>query len=93
MLLIAPGWPNMPWFWDLVSSDSLPAPTSKGPGYTALQWPSSQEPQQLESAYLAPRASAIPKQGFTDKVAARIEAPQRLSTRAMYKSKWAIFVK
>ena len=26
-------------------------------------------------------------------MAARIEAPQRLSTRAMYKSEWAIFVK
>ena len=42
---------------------------------------------------MAPRASAIQEQGFADEVAARIEAPQRSSTRAVYKSKWAIFVK
>ena len=76
-----------------LSSDSLQAPTSKGSGDTAFQRPRSQEPQQSESACLAPRASAIQEQGFSDEVAARIEAPQRLSTRAMYKSKWAIFVK
>ena len=31
--------------------------------------------------------------GSLKEVAARIEAPQRHSTRAVYKSKWAIFVK
>ena len=75
------------------SSGSLSTSTSKGSGYTAVQRPPSQEPQQFESAGLAPRATAIQEQGFTDEVAARIEAPQRLSTRAVYKSKWSIFVK
>ena len=75
------------------SSGSLSTSTSKGSGYTAIQRPPSQEPQQFESACLAPRASAIQEQGFSDKVAARIEALQRLSTRAVYKSKWSIFVK
>ena len=75
------------------SSGSLSSSTSKGSGYTAVQRPPSQEPQQFESACLAPRASAIQEQGFTDEVAARIEAPQRLSIRAVYKSKWSIFVK
>ena len=42
---------------------------------------------------MAPRASSIRRQGFSEEVAARIEAPQRSSTRAVYKSKWAIFVK
>ena len=76
-----------------ISSDSLPASTSQGPGDAAFQRSFSQEPPQSQSACLAPRASSIQEQGFTDKVAARIEAPQRLSTRAVYKSKWAIFVK
>ena len=42
---------------------------------------------------LAPRASSIQAQGFSDEVATRIEAPQRQSTRAIYESKWSIFVK
>ena len=70
-----------------VSLYSLPTSTSKGSGDTTFQWSRSQEPQQSESVYLAPRASAIQKQGFIDEVAERIEAPQRLSTRAVYKSK------
>ena len=76
-----------------ISSGPLPASTSKGSGDTAFQRLNSQEPQQSESACLAPRASAIQEQGFTDEVAARIVAPRRLSTRAVYKSKWSIFVK
>ena len=76
-----------------ISSDPLPASTSNGSGDTAFQRPPSQEPQQSESACLVPRASAIQEQGFSDEVAAKIEAPQRLSTRAVYKLKWAIFVK
>ena len=51
-----------------ISSDPLPASTSKGSGDTAFQWPPSQEPQQSESACLVPRASAIQEQGFTDEV-------------------------
>ena len=74
-----------------ISSDSLPTATSEGSGDATLQRPRSQEPQSSESVCLAPRTSAIQEQGFTDEVAARIEAPQRLSTRAVYKSKWAIF--
>ena len=41
------------------SSDSIPAPSSKRSGDTAIQRPCSQESQKSESACLAPRASAI----------------------------------
>ena len=78
---------------EFVGSDSLQSPTGKGPGDSTVQRSSSQEPEQSESACLAPRISAIQKQGFSDEVAERIEAAQRGSTRAVYKSKWAIFVK
>ena len=78
---------------EFVGSDSLHSSTSKGPGYLTVQRTSSQEPQQSKPACVAPRASAIHKQGFSDEVAERIEAPQRVSTRAVYKSKWTIFVK
>ena len=42
---------------------------------------------------MAPRASAIKEQGFSEAVAARIEAPQRGSTRSVYEAKWTIFTK
>ena len=53
----------------------------------------SQEPNKSESTCLAPRASAIKEQGFSEAVAARIEAPQRGSTRSVYEAKWTIFTK
>ena len=76
-----------------VHANPLPAPTPQGARDSASQWPSSQELSQLKSTCVAPRASSIQEQGFADEVAARIEAPQRSSTRAVYKSKWTIFVK
>ena len=75
------------------SSGALSAPTSEELGDSTVQRGSSPEPQQSEPTCLAPRACSIKQQGFTKEVATRIEAPQRLSTRAVYKSKWAIFVK
>ena len=42
---------------------------------------------------MAPRASAIKEQGFSEAVAGRIEAPQRVSTRSVYEAKWTIFTK
>ena len=75
-----------------VSADSVHAPTAAGSSDTALQrlLPRPQEP---EPTCLAPRASVIQEQGFSDEVATRIEASQGLSTRAVYRSKCAIFVK
>ena len=46
-----------------------------------------------EYSCLAPRASAIKDQGFSEAVAARIEAPQIVSTRSVYEAKWTIFTK
>ena len=42
---------------------------------------------------MAPRASAIKEQGFSEAVAANIEAPQRGSTRSVYEAKWSLFTK
>ena len=78
---------------DSVRANPLPASTSQGSGDSTCQRPPAQEPPQSKSTCVAPRASVIQEQGFADEVAARIEAPQRSSTRAVYKSKWAIFVK
>ena len=95
IILIVPGWSNMPWFWDLVSlSSQIPfsLPLQKDL-LTTIQWSPSQEPLPSKPACVAPRAPSIQEQGFSDEVAALIEAPQRSSTRTVYKSKGAIFVK
>ena len=76
-----------------IKSDSRQSSLGEEPVDSTFQRPSPQELESSESACLAPRASSIRRQGFSEEVAARIEAPQRSSTRAVYKSKWAIFVK
>ena len=60
---------------------------------TTLQSDSTQESDKPKSPCLAPRATAIKEQGFTEAVAARNEAPQRGSTRSVYEAKWTIFTK
>ena len=60
---------------------------------SAIQPGPSQEPVKSESTCLAPRATAIKEQGFSEAVAAQREAPQRGSTRSVYQAKWTIFTK
>ena len=60
---------------------------------SALQSDPSQKSDQSKSPCLAPRATKIKEQGFSEAVAARIEAPQRRSTRSVYEAKWTIFTK
>ena len=94
-ILIAPGWPNMPWFWDLVEL-SARVPLSSTPSRSSdptFQQGTSQGSDKPKSPYLAPRAQTIKEQGFSSPVASRIEAPQRRSTRTVYEAKWAVFIK
>ena len=76
-----------------VRSDSLQASPGTRSSDSTFQRDDSQESRKPQSSCLAPRSLTIQERGFSDDVAARIEAPQRSSTRAVYKSKWAIFVK
>ena len=78
---------------DFVQPNSPQPPESAKPVVTALQSDPSQKSDQSKSPCLAPRATAIKKQGFSQAVAARIEAPQRKSTRSVYEAKWSIFTK
>ena len=52
-----------------------------------------QESGESEPTCLAPIATAIKEQGFSEAVAGRIEAPQRGSTRSVYEAEWTIFTK
>ena len=60
---------------------------------TAFQSDPSQKSGKSKSPCMAPRATAIKEQGFSAAVAARIEAPQRGSTRSVYEAKWTLFTK
>ena len=62
-------------------------------GVSTIQPDPAQELVKPEPTCLAPRATAIKEQGFSEAVAARIEAPQRGSTRSVYEAKWTIFTK
>ena len=66
---------------------------SAQPFDTALQSGPSQKSNKPKSLCMAAGASAIKEQGFSEAVAARIEAPQRRSTRSVYEAKWTIFTK
>ena len=74
------------------SNSSEPTPSVKSVN-TTLQSDPSQKSNKPKSPCMAPRASAIKEQGFSEAVAARIEAPQRGKTRSVYEAKWAIFTK
>ena len=53
-------------------------------GDSAIQPDSAQEPVKPEPTGLAHRATIIKEQGFSEAVAAQIEAPHRGSTRSVY---------
>ena len=74
------------------SGPSQPAQPAQ-PTDTALQSDPSQKSDKSKSPCLAPRATKIKEQGFSEAMAARIEAPQRRSTRSVYEAKWTIFTK
>ena len=93
IILIAPGWPNMPWFWDLVAMSSqipLCLPNLVTQQFNQTLHRNLVKP---EPTCLTPRATAIKEQGFSEAVATRIEAPKRGSTRSVCEVKWTVLTK
>ena len=78
---------------DHVQSNPIEPAQSTQPVDTTFQSDPSQKSDKPNPPCMAPRASAIKEQGFSEAVAARIEAPQRGSTRSVYEAKWTIFTK
>ena len=76
-----------------VQPDPIALASTAKPFDSTLQSDLSQESDKPKSPFMAPRATAIKEQGFSEAVATRIEAPQRGSTRSVYEAKWAIFTK
>ena len=77
----------------LVQPDPIVSAQSDQSFSSAVQLDPAQEPVEPESSCLAPKASAIKYQGFSETVAARIQAPRRGSNRSVYEAKWTIFTK
>ena len=78
---------------DHVQSDPTESALLAQPVNTTVQSDSSQKSDKPKSPCMAPRATAIEEQGISEALAARIEAPQRGSTRSVYEAKWTIFTK
>ena len=88
------GWPGMPWFWDLVQlSTEIPLQLPVSRTQTVPQGCLSQQSTTSQPPRLVSRRGPLQEQGFSVEVAERIAAPQRTSTKTIYKSKWALFEK
>ena len=89
IIVIAPGWPGIPWFWDLVQLSTeipLQLPVSTTLLKTVPQVCIPQQPPAAEPPRLVSRSGQLQEQGFSVEVAERIGAPQRSSTWTIYKS-------
>ena len=87
IIVIAPGWPGMPWFWDLVQLSTeiplqLPVSTTLLKEFHNNVYHSN--PQHLNLHTWCLGVDSSNKQAFSVEVAERIAAPQRSSTRTIY---------
>ena len=76
-----------------LNRDPTTTPSVNDPTQTVPQVCVPQQPPAAEPPRLVSRSGQLQEQGFSVEVAERIAAPQRSSTRTIYKSKWALFEK
>ena len=76
-----------------LNRDPTATPSVNNPTQTVPQVGVPQQPPAPEPPRLVSRSGQLQEQGFSVEVAERIAAPQRSSTRTIYKSKWALFEK
>ena len=74
-----------------VSRPPKTTPTNSLATQTTTEQPIPHSPRVPQPPRMVSRSSILQDQGFSAEVADRIAAPQRLSTRAIYASKWAVF--
>ena len=93
MIVVAPGWPGMSWFSDLIELSTKP-PLLLPHWETLLKQPFSRRFHQnlhylnLHVWHLDSRPQFLKN---SQSVAERIKAPQRFSSRRVYESRWSIF--
>ena len=76
-----------------LNRDPTATSSVNNPPQTVPQLCISQQSSTSKPPCLVSRSGQLQEQGFSVEVAERIAAPQRSSTRTIYKSKWALFEK
>ena len=76
-----------------LNGDPTPATSVNNSSQTVPQLCVSQQSTTSQPPRLVSRSGQLQEQGFSVEVAERIAAPQRSSTRTIYKSKWSLFEK
>ena len=76
-----------------LNKDPTATSSVNNPPQTIPQLCVSQQSSTSQPPHLVTRSGQLQEQGFSVEVAERIAAPQRSSTRTIYKSKWALFEK
>ena len=76
-----------------LNRDPTATPSVNNSSQTVPQLCVPQQSTTSQPPRLVSRSGQLQKQGFSVEVAERIAAPQRSSTRTIYKSKWALFEK
>ena len=76
-----------------LNRDPTTTPSVNDPTQTVPQLCVPQQSATAEPPHLVSRSGQLQEQGFSVEVAERIAAPQRSSTRTIYRSKWALFEK
>ena len=76
-----------------LNRDPTTTPSVNDPTQTVPQLCVPQQSTTAEPPRLVCRSGQLQEQGFSVEVAERIAAPQRSSTRTIYRSKWALFEK
>ena len=76
-----------------LNRDPITTPSVNNTSQTVPQLRIPQQSATSQPPHVVSRSGQLQEQGFSEEVAERIAAPQRSSTRTIYKSKWALFEK
>ena len=74
-----------------VTGHAVTASSNSNPTQTINEQPFPVQPGLPQPPHLVSGSTLLQQRGFTAEVAERIAAPQRLSTRTIYSSKWSVF--
>ena len=93
MTLVAPFWPQRPWFPDLLDlavDGPVQLPFSRSSRTASLPLSSSRDPQAVSSCLVTVQRFAR-AEGFSSRIATQIGFAHRASSRSNYQVKWSVY--